>query len=401
MSKKTNEMRAQRARTWEQAKNFLDSHRNEKGILSAEDTHIYEAMEKDIVDMGHEIERQERLEEMEREMAMAIDTPITEKPMKGTAEEKTGRASDAYRKNFWNAMKSKKPREEIINALQEGDSAEGGYLVPDEYERTLVQALEDNNIFRSLATVIQSSSGDKKIPVVTGHGDAYWIEEEGDYTESDETFGQLTLGAHKMGALIKVSEELLYDSAFDLPSYISKEFGRRMGNTEESAFISGNGTHKPIGILHASLGAQTGVTTADKAAITCDELVALYHSLGVPYRKNAIWLLNDSTVQFIRTLKDGNGQYLWQPSLVAGTPDTVLGRPVKVSRYMPEIAAGAKTVAFGDFSYYWISDRQGRAIRRLDELFATKGQVGFRGTQRLDGRLILPEAIKVLKQKAS
>jgi len=400
MSKKTDELRRQRVTTWEKAKAFLDGNRNENGILPAELKPQYDAMEKEIVDLGHEIERQERLEEMERQMALPINTPITTRPDMSRDDGKTGVASEMYRKNFWNAMRTKKPSAEILNALQEGDLGEGGYLVPDEYERVLVQALEENNIFRTLANVIQSSSGDKKIPVVGGHGSASWIEEEGTYTESDESFNQLTLGAHKVGTLIKVSEELINDSAFDLPSYIATEFARRIGNAEEEAFVVGDGSHKPIGILHSSLGAQTGVTAAEKTLITCDEIIALYHSLPVPYRKKANWLMNDATVQFIRTLKDGNGQYLWQPSLVSGTPDTILGCPVKVSRYMPEIAAGAKTVAFGDFSYYWISDRKGRSLRRLDELFAVTGQVGFRGDQRVDGRLVLPEAIKVLKQKA-
>ena len=142
------------------------------------------------------------------------------------------------------------------------------------------------------------------------------------------------------------------------------------------------------------------MTAASATALTADELIDLYYSLRVPYRKKAVWLLADGTIQAIRKLKDGNGQYLWQPSLVANTPDTILGRPVVTSAYMPVAAAGAKTVAFGDFSYYWIADREGRSFKRLDELFAATGQVGFRGSERVDGKLILPEAIKVMQQKA-
>ena len=200
--------------------------------------------------------------------------------------------------------------------------------------------------------------------------------------------------------MIKISEELLNDSAFEMENYIVEEFGRRIGNAEEEAFITGNGTGKPLGILAATGGAQVGKTTAAADKITCDEIVDLYHSLGVPYRKKAVWLMNDSTVQYVRKLKDGNGQYLWQPSLVAGTPDTILGCPVKVSRYMPEIDSGNKVIAFGDFGYYWIADRQGRSFKRLDELFAATGHVGFRGSQRVDGKLILPEAIQCLQMKA-
>ena len=132
-----------------------------------------------------------------------------------------------------------------------------------------------------------------------------------------------------------------------------------------------------------------------------DELMDLYYSLKSPYRKKSVWVLNDSTIKAIRKLKDNNGQYLWQPSLTAGAPDMILGRPIKTSAYMPAIAAGAKTIAFGDFSYYWIADRQGRSFKRLNELFAATGQVGFLASQRVDGKMILAEAVKVLVQKAA
>ena len=395
-----NEMRVKRAKIWEQAKSFLDSHRDENGILSAEDTATYDKMEKDIVDLGREIDRQERVEAMEREMAAPTSTPLTGKPSGAKTDEKVGRASDDYKRNFWNAMRMKAPGSQILNALQVGTDSEGGYLVPDEFERTLIEALEDENIFRRIAKVIQSNSGDKKIPIVASKGSAAWVDEEGSYGESDDEFGQASLGAYKLGTLIKISEELLNDSAFDMESYIAKEFSRRIGAKEEEAFFTGNGTGKPTGILNATGGAQVGVTTAGSTAITADEVIDLYFSLRVPYRKNAVWIMNDATVSAIRKLKDGQGQYLWEPSLVAGTPNKILGCEVITSPYMPTIAAGAKTIAFGDFSYYWIADRQGRIFKRLNELYATTGQVGFIGNQRVDGKLILPEAIKVLKQKA-
>ena len=298
-------------------------------------------------------------------------------------------------------MRSKAPMPAVTNALQVGTDSEGGYLVPDEYERTLVEALEEENIFRQMAKVIKTSSGDRKIPVVASKGTASWIDEEGAYPESDDSFGQVSIGAYKLGTMIKVSEELLNDSVFDLQSYISREFARRIGAKEEEAFFTGDGKGKPLGVLAATGGAETGVTAASATAVTADELMDLYYSLKSPYRKKSVWVLNDSTIKAIRKLKDTNGQYLWQPSLTAGTPDTILGRPVKTSAYMPAIAAGAKTIAFGDFSYYWIADRQGRSFKRLNELFAATGQVGFLASQRVDGKMILAEAVKVLEQKGA
>ena len=398
------ELREKRAKAWEAAKAFLDSHRRENGVLSAEDDAAYTKMEQEITDLGKEIERLERQEALDAELNRPVNKPLTAKPggradMDG--EDKTGRASDDYRKNFWNAMRSKAPMPNVTNALQVGTDSEGGYLVPDEYERTLVEALEEENIFRQMAKVIRTSSGDRKIPVVASKGTASWIDEEGAYPESDDSFGQVSIGAYKLGTMIKVSEELLNDSVFDLQSYISREFARRIGAKEEESFFTGDGKGKPLGVLAATGGAETGVTAASATAVTADELIDLYYSLKSPYRKKSVWVLNDSTIKAIRKLKDTNGQYLWQPSLVAGTPDTILGRPVKTSAYMPAIAAGARSIAFGDFSYYWIADRQGRSFKRLNELFAATGQVGFLASQRVDGRLILAEAIKVLQQKAA
>ena len=396
------ELREKRAKAWEAAKAFLDSHRNEKGVLSAEDDASYSRMEQEITDLGKEISRLERQEAFEKELSQPVNMPLTGRPAAGSlGKEKTGRASDEYRTNFWDMMRSKTPMPQVVNALQIGTDSEGGYLVPDEYERTLVEALEEENVFRQLAKVIRTSSGDRKIPVVATKGTASWIDEEGAYLESDDSFGQVSIGAYKVGTMIKVSEELLNDSVFDLEAYISREFARRIGAKEEEAFFTGDGSGKPLGVLAATGGAETGVTAASATAITADELIDLFYSLKAPYRRNAVWVLNDSTIKAIRKLKDNQGQYLWQPSLTAGAPDLLLGKPVRTSAYMPAIAADAKTVAFGDFSYYWIADRQGRSFKRLNELYAATGQVGFLASQRVDGKLVLPEAIKVLAQKAA
>jgi HK97 family phage major capsid protein len=394
------ELREKRAKAWDAAKAFLDSKRGADGLLSAEDVATYEKMEADVVNLGKEIDRLERQQALDAELNKPVNTPITGKPGQPNPENKTGRASDEYKRAFWNAMRSKAAGYEVLNALQVGTDSEGGYLVPDEFERTLVEALQEENIFRTMAKIIQTASGDRKIPVVASKGTASWVDEEGAIPESDDAFGQVSIGAYKLATMIKVSEELLNDSVFNLESYIAREFARRIGAKEEESFFIGNGTGKPTGIFNATGGAELGVTAASATAITVDEIMDLFYSLKSPYRKNAVFVMNDATVKAIRKLKDGNGQYLWQPSISAGQPDTILNRPVKTSAYVPAIAAGAKTIAFGDFGYYWIADRQGRSFQRLNELYAATGQVGFKATQRVDGKLILSEAIKVLKMKA-
>lgn len=268
------ELREKRAKAWDAAKQFLDAKRGADGMLSEEDTAAYDKMEQDVMNLGKEIERLERQAAIDAELSKATSTPLTGKPgaKMGKDEAKTGRASDEYKGSFWNAMRAKAPSAAVYNALQVGTDSEGGYLVPDEFEHTLVEALEEENVFRTLAKIINTSSGDRKIPVVATKGEASWIDEEGLYQEDDDAFTQVSIGAYKLGTMIKVSEELLNDN-------------------------------------------------------------------------------------------------------------------------------GAKTIAFGDFSYYWIADRQGRSFKRLNELYAANGQVGFLGSQRVDGKLVLPEAIKVLQQK--
>lgn len=392
------ELREKRAKLWDSTKSFLDSKRNDNGVLSAEDTETYEKMEADVVNLGKEIDRLERQAALDLELSKATSSAIRNNPNANIHEEKTGRVSNEYVKAFWNAMRNKNGFE-INNALQVGTDSEGGFLAPDEFEKILIESLEEQNIFRQLANIITTSSGDKKIPVVAGKGTASWVDEEGIITESDDSFGQVSIGAYKLATMIKVSEELLNDSVFNLESYIAKEFARRIGAKEEEAFFIGDGTGKPTGIFNATGGAQLGVTAASATAITLDEIMDLFYSLKSPYRKNSVFVMNDATVKAIRKLKDGNGQYIWQPSITAGTPDTILNRPVKTSAYVPTIASAAKSIAFGDFSHYWVADRQGRAFKRLNELYAATGQVGFMATQRVDGKLILPEAIKVLQHK--
>ena len=142
------------------------------------------------------------------------------------------------------------------------------------------------------------------------------------------------------------------------------------------------------------------MTAAAGNGITADELINLVYTLKAPYCRNAKFLMNDATISYIRKLKDGNGVYLWQPSLQAGEPDKLLGYDLYTSPYAPTMAVGAYTVAFGDFNNYWIGDRAGRTVQRLNELYAPHGQIGYVATERVDGKVILPEGIQLLQQKA-
>lgn len=395
-----NELREKRAKALVAAQSFLDAHRNNKGTLSVEDDATYTNLEQEVIDLGKEISRMERLDAMDKEMSRPTATPLTAKPDASAADMRTGRDSDNYKTAFWNTMRTA-PGAIVKNALTITPDTDGGYLVPDTFEKTLIQTLNDTMAIRKLAHVFKTASGSHKIPVLETKAKAAWTDEGETIAETSETFGQKNIGAHKLTALVKVSEELLHDSAFDLEAHFRSEFVSRMGEAEEEAFITGDGVGKPFGILHDTEGADVGVTTASATAITADELIKLYYSLRGPYRANAVWLLNDATVAAIRTLKDSNGQYIWQTGLKDGTPDTLLGKTVITTPYMPTIEGGAKAIAFGDFRKYWIGDREGITFRRLNELYAANGQVGFLATKRLDARVVVPEGIKVLQMKGT
>lgn len=396
------ELMTKRAQAWDAAKKWLDEKTDENGMMTAEDAQTYDRMEEDIKTLSDQIERRKRADELEEAMNKPVRDTLRTSIGGGENREKTGRASDEYREAFWTAMRigNTGVTPEIRNALQVGTDSEGGYLVPEEFERTLIKALDENNIFRQFAKKI-TTGGDRLIPTLETRGTASWINEEASYPESDVSFGQKTLGAYKLATLIKISDELLADSAFNMSAFIASEFGRRMGRAEEEAFFTGNGSGKPTGILDATNGAAAGVTAAAENAIAFNEIIDLYHSLKSPYRPKAIFIVNDDTVKNLRKIKDTNSQYVWQPSVSAGMPDTLLGRAVYTSEFMPKMAAGNAAVLFGDLSNYWIADRGAYSFKRLNELYAATGQVGFRGSKRVDGKLILGEAVKTLKMKAA
>ena len=278
-------MREKRAEMWEQAKQFLDSHEKD-GRLTAEDAKAYEQMENEVLALGKDIERIERQAILEAQLAKPVTAAITNTPGAAFNAEKTGRASEAYRSAMLKALRTN--FRQVENVLQEGTDASGGYLVLEEYDKRLIDVLNEENVLRPLATVI-TTSGEHKINIAATKPAASWIEEGAPLTFGDATFDQIVLDAHKLHVVVKVTEELLYDNAFNLENYLIEQFGKALGNAEEDAFLNGDGSHKPKGLLAS---AKTSVTTA-AADIKADELVTLVYSLKRPYRKNTAFIVND------------------------------------------------------------------------------------------------------------
>lgn len=386
------ELIEKRAKVWETAKNFVDTHEDKNGNLSAEDKETYSRMEAEIEELTNSIERQQRAERREQELSKPVNSPITGKPYKDEpqGEVKTGRASDEYKKAMLTALRSN--FRQVSNVLQEGVDADGGYLVPEEYDHRLIDVLTEENIMRGIATKI-TTSGEHKINIAATKPAAAWIEEGEALSFGDATFEQKILDAHKLHVAIKITEELLYDNAFGLENYIITEFGKALANAEEDAFLNGDGVGKPTGIFDKTKGGESiGTLTA---ALKSDDVLDLIYKLKRPYRKNASFIMNDAILAQIRKLKDNNGQYLWQPSYQANEPDKILGYNIRTSAFAPTDA-----ISFGDYKYYNIGDRGSRSFKQLNELFAGNGMIGYVAKERVDGLLILPEAVKILGLKA-
>lgn len=393
-----NDLIMKRATAWEAAKAFLDAHQNENGLLSAEDSAVYDRMEKDVTDYTKEIERLNRQKAIDDELNKPTSTPLTARPGGDPEpEHKTGRASEAYRKAALQAMRT--GFHQVSDILQEGIDADGGYLVPEEWDKRLIDVLNEENIMRGLATKI-TTSGEHKINIAATKPAAAWIEEGGELQFTDAKFGQKILDAHKLHVATKITEELLYDNAFNLESFITTQFGKALANAEEDAFLNGDGTGKPTGIFHETKGGQLGITLTG-TKIASDDVLNLIYKLKRPYRQKASFILNDQTLAELRKLKDNNGAYLWQPSYQSGEPDRLCGYGIHTSAFAPTIEASKPVMAFGDFSYYNIGDRGTRSFQQLRELFAGNGMIGYVAKERVDGLLILPEAVQIMKAGAA
>jgi HK97 family phage major capsid protein len=339
------------------------------------------------------------------EVAAAVPAKAARSAQPGQVEQATeGRAVAAvgihtpeYRAAFDRWVRGDNSAIPELRAHTIATDTAGGYLVPDVWYNKVITKLQEFTYMRGLATVIQTSRGELNIPRETSTGTAQWTTEGGAFNETEDVFGNVTLTPYKMTRIVRASEELLQDESFDFESYIAMTFGRAFGILEETGFINGSGTAQPTGVIRSST---TGTTATATNAITFDELYDLYFSVKPAYRANGTWLMNDSTRKELMKIKTGvasDKRYLYQSDLASAAEPTLFGRPVLSASDMPALATGTNVVAFGDFSYYYIADKPGISVQRLNELYAANGNVGFRAFRRTDGELILAEAVKHLR----
>ena len=283
----------------------------------------------------------------------------------------------------------------MTNTLREGSDSEGGYLVPDEFEHRVVQAMTEKNVMRRLGTVIQTEHT-LRIPVAKGFTPADWVPEEGIIPVTEGEFDEVKIEAHKVATSIRVSDELLEDSGFDLEGFLVSQFADRIARAEEAAFLYGDGKAKPLGLIHQL---DREVITEAAGKISTDDLLELIHAIPPKYRDGAVLLMHDSTLRELYKLQTGNGNYIWNENLKKGQPLTILGHRVITSPAMPMIESGKVPILFGNFSFYTIGDRQHRRVKRLNEVYAQQGQVAYIMSQRVDAKLLDKNAIAALKMK--
>lgn len=363
------------------------------GGLDSEKEAQYAKMEKDFEATDKQIKRMSALIEAEAHLNAPASKPLTNAATDKPVNE------DDYKKVFFDMIRygsenmsaeSKALLAGYQNALETGTPNKGGYLVPTVIANEIISGLNAYSWIRSLSSVMQTSS-ETNIPLDESIPTFGWIAENGAYGETDITLGQKVLSAYKTGGIIKISEELLQDSAFNIDAHLRGKIIAGLDAAEEPAFLTGDGIGKPTGVVTS---AGTGVTAAAINAITSDEVVDFVYSVKPRYREGAVIVASSDWIKAVRKLKDSNGQYLWQPSYRAGEPDTIMGKPYRESEYLPALATGATPAVIANFRYYQIGDRGGMYIQRLEELYSGTGQVGYRVRKRTDGVLTIAEAAK-------
>lgn len=276
------------------------------------------------------------------------------------------------------------------DALRNGKTPMGTSKLPSYIAGKFTEALAKESLFRKIGTVL-FNQGDHKFWARDCDNTASFVPEGAAIPIYDgmDDFTVYDINSYKLAAVVRLDEDFIFSPGYNLEKHLTAHMTKAFSRAEEKAFITGNGITEPTGILADNGGAEVG---ANSSALTYDDVVALYFSVKPEYRKNGKWLMNDETAFALRRVKDADGNYIWNHN-----NDTILGKEVLISEYMPNASAGTSPVAFGDFSYYTIVDRDHTSVKALHEKFAMNSQIGYLAVEFLDGKLVRPDAVKVLK----
>lgn len=388
-----NEMRADRARIFEEAKSLVERAESEDRDLSGEEQAAWEQMNSDIDELGLQINTQERQERIDAvRSSLTLNDGVGNKPASPDFEQRFTRFLHGETRSF--TITSSDVISDEKRQILAG-SGTGTNAVPVSFINRLREHLiEASAIRQANPTVLNTSGGEElRVPKTTAHPTASLIGENTSLPSTEPTLDTVSLGAYKYANLFQVSREFLQDEAVNVMEYLARINGQALGNASGEHFITGTGSSQPRGV---ATGAAVGVTqSGGPDAPSGDSLIDLQHSIVSGYRRNAYWLMNDSTVADVRKIKDSNGQYLWQPGLQDGQPDRVLGRPVVTDPNVEDTSTnGNKSVLYGDFAGYYIRDVQAVTFERSDDYAFNTDLVTFRAILRTDGDLVDENAVK-------
>lgn len=389
---------------WEDQKRALDTAEEAKRDLDAEETKAWDERNArmDVIDarLKELVEGEKRSKEAGDAFDALMETKRTGPPSPGGGEDVNAQLRAFLRGESGRALEvvpAERERAPFRRSAEEardltvGSATAGGNTVPTSfYSRLVAHLIEVSGLLMLAPTVLNTDSGEAlQIPKTTAHGGAALVTEGNAISESDPTFGQVTLNAYKYGVLLQISYELLEDTGVDLEGYLAMQAGRATGNAFGAHAITGDGTNKPNGVAGAATSGVTGATSV-AGAFTADNLIDLHYSVISPYRnsKSCGWLMRDASVGAVRKLKDSTNQYIWQPSLVVGAPDTLLGKPIHTDPNVAAVGLSARSVLFGDFSQYFVRFVRGMRFERSDDYAFNQDLITYRCLMRADGDLV-------------
>ena len=421
MSEVANRLRDRRLNVWNEARGYVEKAAEENREMTAEENGTWERLmeELDKIDekIGGVLKAEQRSKDADDAFNKIGKRPVEQRRGGDGASypaDSTGKDVDAEIRSF---LRGEKRAVELahnteglgplnVRTLLSNTSTPTSLVPTDFYDRLIAHLIEVSGIMQAGPTVLNTAGGEAlQIPKTTAHSTAALTAQSGTLPTSDPAFALTTLTSFKYGIMLQLGRELIDDSGVDLIGYLAMQAGRAVGNAFGSDLINGNGTAKPAGLIFATSASPgvTQVTTGQAGIPTYANLVDLEYSVIAPYRqsRSCYWLAPDKTIGGFRKIVDGNSRPIWEPSAVLGSPDLLLGKPLVADTFMPVAATSAFSVAFGDFSQFFVRLVGGVRFERSDDFAFGTDLVTFRCLLRGDGALVDTNAVKLFKAAAT
>jgi HK97 family phage major capsid protein len=409
-------LRDRRLQVWEEAKGIAESAASENRALTDEEQGKWDAMQEEMQKLDVRIKAVLDTEKRAKEADDAFDALSGRKPADGQATRGAGGSKMLEEVRAWargdeGAGRALEVRRDpalgpINYRVLTSTGAASSSIVPiDFYDMLIAHLIEVSGVMQCGPTVLNTGGGETlQVPKTTAHSTAASAAQAGPLPTSDPGFGMQPLSAFKYGVLLQVARELIDDTAVDLLGYLAMQAGRALGNAFGNDLVNGTGTGQPSGIVSTATVGVTGTVTGVAGAPSYANLVDLEYSVIAPYRqsRSCYWLAADKTIGGFRKITDTVGRPIWEPSAVLGSPDLLLGKPLVADPFMPAMAVGSKSIAFGDFSQFFVRLVGGVRFERSDDFAFGSDLVTFRAILRGDGTLVdRTGAIKMYQGAAS